>query len=699
MSMSGKSVELTSLCSVYEDYDGRIWLSRLADVKGQELVSPGIVDWSSKYFENRDKLYKNDGPSEVGAIGIWDWTAIPNRDDPTVDYVQTYYNPEIQPVRVAILPSIIQTIEDLVHGLLEGNVRVKPYFCDTFFCFQTMWGHYTGLLLTQAQFEIKDHYVILRDNVYSLPCYSIKTQDIYNWDDKHLRFLRSLQLGEPQGYVSIRNTNDLIRSVIAERMTWPLYKETVGTTKADWRNCKALFDRVCDVSLYELVAAALSCTVEQAKEYVDTFIDRASALLSEGDIDSEVLAQVALHNDALKSQCELALEESWKKEHAKSIAAAELEVEQIRTRATEELHEAQKKLKEIENKRSAADQDKAVILQNIAEGEAKLAGLLAEIEQYEALGNDTIEAVRTKIAAAQTDMASFIADISVFLPQAQHSLLATCPDISNYTAGSPLPGDDIDISESWEDEVSSLIGNLRAEFSVDLDLCGMLAAFLYSAHINNIPLLIAGPCGKEIADVLSASTLGRTADCLAICKDCRNDIVTGDDAPGILVVKNMFHEGWIDTLPQDFARSKKHVLWTHPYAEDLAIEPKGLYNYALPLFSECFVETVSLHDCIPAKRTENFNAYKSADIQPLRLRAINRLGLSGFLLNRLSRILTDAKIIFGKSNCEQDIELLFGLLPLAVLLGRNDLVQEVLENEKTISGAVRAEVKRYIKEE
>ena len=41
--------------------------------------------------------------------------------------------------------------------------------------------------------------------------------------------------------------------------------------------------------------------------------------------------------------------------------------------------------------------------------------------------------------------------------------------------------------------------------NVEPDLATMLAAFLYSAHIHNAPILIAGPCGQDIANALSVS--------------------------------------------------------------------------------------------------------------------------------------------------------------------------------------------------
>ena len=70
-------VEFVSVCRISEDYNGRIWLTRIADINDQQLSVPYKSNRSTTYFENRDRLYRNDGPSQVDTIGVWRWTATP----------------------------------------------------------------------------------------------------------------------------------------------------------------------------------------------------------------------------------------------------------------------------------------------------------------------------------------------------------------------------------------------------------------------------------------------------------------------------------------------------------------------------------------------------------------------------------------------------------------------------------------------
>lgn len=75
--MIDNEVSFTSLCYITVDYEGRIWLNRLADVEDDILHTPFKSERTDNYFENRDRLYRNDGPTALGTVGIWEWTAIP----------------------------------------------------------------------------------------------------------------------------------------------------------------------------------------------------------------------------------------------------------------------------------------------------------------------------------------------------------------------------------------------------------------------------------------------------------------------------------------------------------------------------------------------------------------------------------------------------------------------------------------------
>lgn len=572
--MIDNEVSFTSLCYITVDYEGRIWLNRLADVEDDILHTPFKSERTDNYFENRDRLYRNDGPTALGTVGIWEWTAIPNRDNPVIDYVQSYYVKDYSPVRVVVL--VAKSLDEVVEQLQNGTARTQAYFCDTLFCYEPKWGQFAGVLCRANEFNISDRCAKLSETVYSLPSYTISSGDIYNWDDRNLRFLKTLQVGEPSGYVSIGNTDEVIRTLILERTTWPLFKECIGATKAEWKHCKLLLEKICGESLYDAIVQKLNCTLDQAKQTVDDFVNRADALTKVGDIDVNVLAEIAKNHDELRELCEKAVSVEWHNSHAAEIAKAEAEVS------------------EMEETISIAKKQHSELLAEIATKQGELDRLLAEIAQYESIGKETLVAVRQKIADAQKDIAGFIADISVFLPQSNATLpYGNHPAPWQYSSASGRYSDEdeeIELAESWRNEYDAIYQNLSCALSIEPDFCSMLTAFLYATHINNVPTLIAGPGGQDIAEVLSVSMYANGAGQLTLGDECDLSIVEriseADDS--IVSVQNMFGKGWTDALPQKFTRLKKQIIWTHPYVEDMLIEPKGLYNYMLPVLSECF---------------------------------------------------------------------------------------------------------------
>ena len=681
--MSDNRVSFTSLCYITKDHEGRIWLSRLADVEDGILHTPFKSERTDNYFENRDELYRRDGPTAIGTIGVWEWTAIPNRNNPATDYVESYYVKDYAPVRVVVLGA--KSLNEVVEQLQNGTAHTQDYLCDTFFCYEPRWEQLIGVLCRSSEFKISDQYAKLSETIYSLPSYTISSEDIYNWEDCNLRFLKTLQVGEPSGYVLVGNTDKAIRTLILERFTWPLFK-SIGATKADWRNSKIVLEKICGESLYESVVQKLKCTPDQAKQAVDDFVDRANTLLETGDIDADILAQIAIHHDGLRELCEKAVSEKWHDSHAAEIAKAEAEVS------------------EMEDTISIAKKQYSELLGEITTKQGERDRLLAEIDQYESIGKETQVAVRQKIADAQKDIAGFIADISVVLPQSN----ATLPS-GNHTAlwqyNSATDGrysdEDIELAESWHNEYNAIHQNLSHALSIESDFCSMLTAFLYAIHINNVPILIAGPGGQDIAEVLSVSMYANGAGQLTLGNECDLSMAEriSESADSIVSVQNMFGKGWTDALPQKFTRLKKQIIWTHPYVEDLLIEPKGLYNYMFPMLSECFIGYLPTLEMTPGARAEKFQPYISKGKRSFRTSAFKRLGLSKLLLGQLTRVLSDAKFILDDPNKEKDLELLFGVLPLCVLTGRLDILEDVIESENGISNSVKAEAARYIEKE
>lgn len=700
-------VEFTSLCRVSTDQNGQVWLNRLADVKDGKYVIPDYFEDMSRVFENRDRIFRKDGPSYEDAIGIWTWSAIPNQNNPETDYVQSTFRIDLNPIRVFQVLDAVSD-EQLVEILVAG-VAGRTYDCDTLFVYLQKPGLYRGVLCKKNEFSAVNGTTKLCENVYALPAFDISQGDVF-YIKRHQQFLNSFDLGKSKDYITIGDTSEIIKNLILERLTWPLYKECISGTKKEWRHCKSMLEHICGESLYEAVALNLKCSEGQAKLAVKEFTERAGSLIDAGDIDSDVLSEIIMHHETLKAQCEAMVAEKWKAEHKAEIDAAAAEVESVRKAAETECAAVRKKLQNLERQVQAAEQNKSSVLAEVASAQEKLDGLLTEIEQYEALGKDALQAVRDKIAEAQSDMAGFIAELSVILPQPKAEAKGKTVPLWKYeiAPNDEFDEDEIDVSQNWKEEYAQLCDNLSRTLCVDGVLCDALAAFLYAANFQNEPILIAGPGGREIADALSGSMFAAKSGHLTLGNEFDSEIFEKAQKypDNIIAIHNMFHKGWSSALLQGFAGyPPKHIIWDHPYVEDLTIEPKDLYNYALPLLSECFVADLPqnrppfANPNIYAKRAESFKAYHAGKKKPLRLAAWKRLKLNKMVLNRMERVLSDVKQIMDQEAYAKDIEILFGILPMAVLTGKREILKDLLEEEKGISREVRAEIERYIEEE
>lgn len=493
--------------------------------------------------------------------------------------------------------------------------------------------------------------------------------------------------------------------MLLQRMSWPVFKAQ-GISKSDWQKFKQFLSEIPRDSILEKLSEMYDMSPQEAQACVESFLQTVENYVHAEDVDSTLIVQMLDNHKGLKQTCDEFAYKKWCGEHKVETEKAKEEVVAIRAKAEQEAVAAKQRLLDIEKSISSAEAKRNNILSEITTAQSRLDQLHTEIEQYEALGKDTLAAVRQKISDAQKDMAGFIADLSVILPQS-NSPATPGKRVTNWQYSGATDWlyseDDINLADNWEDELYTISHNLVHSAKVENELCSMLAAFIYAAHINNVPLLIAGPGGHDMADALSASIYTSGAGQLTLCNECDYDVadeVAKYDEP-VVSVQNMFGKGWADVLPQAFSTLGKHIIWTHPYVEDLAIEPKGLYNYMLPVLSECFVGIGAFPATIPTpgKRADGFKGYSHKKKQPLRIAAFKRLGLSKLLTQQLEIVLTDAKAIMDNPAKDKDMEVLFGMLPLCVLTGRVDILKDVIETESGISNSVQAEVARYIEEE
>lgn len=690
-----------SLCRVNRpDKNSDIWLKRLADIVDKQIVKVEFDESKEMIFDNRMFIFRKDGPKESDFVGLWRWnerqsesgrwladaTYIGNQAPIEIYVFNTFTDIEqlIQSLRVgAQIPVYLSN--KVLFAVTEDNL-IKGVLCDLSNCY--------------TQKNDVDISIQLKNNVFSLPYFEININDTIKLSHRRLFYSR-ITLENPVKRLPTYSTNDFIKQMFIQRLNWPIFKAE-GISKNDWRKVIHLLKDIPNESMVQRFSDEFCISYQEAQDCIDSFLQTVEQHIDVEDVDSGLIVKMLENHKGLKESCDKIAYQKWIKDHNAEIAIAQEEVDEIRKKGKAEFEESEQRLSAVKKAIVEAEKEHDNVSSQIEQANARLEELQVEIDRYKALGEDTVTAVRQRIAESQKDIAGFIADLSMFLPQTGNTISGNQSNnwqficATNYTSS-----DDIEVAGNWNDEINLISQNLSYSFGIRTELCEMLSAFLYSSYINQLPLLVIGPGGQEVAECLSFSLFGKGSGKLIIGKGINYDIITAlnDSDESVVSINNMFGEGWNDELPQMIGKSDKQILWIHPYAEDMLIEPKGLYNYMFPVFSEIFIETISDIEWFSGARADDFLAFTAKRKEPLSITSFKQLGISKLLLNRIETVLSDAKAIMDNANHNKDLEILFGLLPLTVLTEKTEVLKETIEIESGISEYVKEIASRYYTEE
>lgn len=673
----------TFLCIVIKPSD-RQQIRRIAKVTAQ-----GILPFlEGEYADSiRESTFYDRGDFKEGEIGVWKWVLEENFRKQNEVWYSTERLERYRPIRVCTL-NTVNNDEELIRCLQEG-IDESKYDCDTIFVYQKNANEYRGVFCRQEDLKEASGRMSISTDIYSLPLYELQCSDVLRvyFDHQTLHFYEKFSLGNPIKYLFVSDPRKCVKDMLLKRLSWKVFKKTMGDgSKKEWSTCKSLIERLADKNLSEVISNKLHCTLEEADSYVEEFKDHIAYEIARGDIEEELVLRVAKKNDDYRSMCEKNISDQWKKEHKKDIDDANEDLKKLR----DEVVIAQGKLEQVER--------------NLKESRA-------EVERNGKLNDKLIQDIRNKLASAQEDLSGFFADVSLYTPFLQTQQNSSVKNAWSYTS-TPIDVRNFELNASWQDEYRTIGDNLRRDDLpfVSESLYDELAAFLYAAHLQRVPLFLLGPCGEEIATALSLALYGEPVGCLALGDGNRSELYNyiEQQQEQVVVIKNMFSQGWTDELLLLMLKSEKYIFWTHPYVEEMMIEPRGIYNYGLPLLTELFLENFPSDDWFHGKRADDFDELQiETELKKLSLRTIKDLNLSPFLYNRLERVISEAKIIskyaedisFNKKVNETDMEILFGVLPFAILLGKNELLTELLDsNGAAMSSQVKHIIHRYVEE-
>lgn len=379
-----------SVCQIFCDhYSGQIWLSRLADISNGEISRFVRDETQPYYFGNRDRLFWRDGPREEGTIGVWRWNAVPNKTDPSTDYVTTSFSKNIRLTQIIDLPDC-KTIKEITDYLLANSIPIQATK-KLFFALAEANGKIAGLLCNENDFDYINGEAKLKSSIYTLPQFIINASDIITLAGRS--FYHATNLGAPQDIYQLRSPLSVVKDVVVARATNATLRLS-GLSKREAQHCQGFLKELPILELAAEVAEAYECSLEEATEYVSSFVGSAISYLEGTDVDTETLARAVTRAPELQTRCKEILEAEWKAENEARIHEAQDHLSELIRRAEE---------MQAEYETTAA---KHLLMTE------DLTRIQNSIDEQRNLASSVEERVAKRISEARADAAAFISEVA-----------------------------------------------------------------------------------------------------------------------------------------------------------------------------------------------------------------------------------------------------------------------------------------------
>ena len=670
-----------SLCEVSEpDYTGQVWLNRLADIRKNGTIEVFYEDVNMpKYFGNRSRIFFKDGPNEAGTIGVWNWKSIPNNNDPSRDYVTSEFNSAVEPIEIIVIQEC-KTDKELIEKIKAG-VDVEITSRRVVFAAYLSKAQYVGVLCRYSDLEQVGRLTKLNKKVISLPKYDISGRDLTHLSNGKT-YYRSISIGIPSEVVNVKDPMDIVKTVILARNSWQMFKQQ-GKTRGEWKSIRDFLDGLDTTNILDDIIASANCSHSEAIKMLNDFIEYAQNYIDGTSIEDNILAAVIVSNPELMQRCKTLIRDEWIAENKASVDEANAQLDGLRC----QIKDVQEHIKK---QKAEAEKELAAVKEKHDGLNAELQTLSEGISEKKKLAADVEVAVAQRIHQAQNNAADFIATLA-FAPKAtldvpeniaalsKLKVKTHTEDTGRYVSGTELNSDDLEIASTWMDMLSTISSEL-IEAGVASKLSLPLAAYMYAAYITKSPLLMVGPNANAIADAFSGAVFGKSAGTLECTENYNSRSVEDCHSSEDLVVKivNAFSSNWIGRLPDITSKEDKFYIAVHPYSEDLQIEPKSLYSYMLPVFTELFVEKKATGYILGGCCGRNYKEFNSVTISKCHNKILAEMHTSLMVRTRIQTLLSYMHSMLNDQNPDYDV--IFALLPYAYATMQTPLILNAVQD-------------------
>lgn len=678
-----------SLCIVKSNSDGQKYLIRCADLNPdgnyyifyQNESLPSI-------FSNRIKIFCKNTSLDDGSYGIWNWEAKPNEKDASRDFVLSDYNDNLSPIEVVKI-SEISSLDELVAQVRSG-IDYQVHSRRVMFTFYNFNGQCVGVLCKNKDLSLLNGKITFNEACFEVPVYEFSDKDIIHLNDGN-SFYGKAFAGIPRKLYQLKSKLDIAKSVVLSSISWNTYKKK-GLIKTDYKLFRSFIDEIPVEDITSKIAIACHCSLLDAKELLNQLMEVIWQYIDCESLEDKILLSAIYANTELQEKTKELLRTDWETENKQLLAEGQKKLALLQ----EKIESIKSKLTEVEE---------SYLKTKL--GEEQLDSIISEKKK---LAEDVEAAVAERIQKARQNAADFIANMA-FVSGPTINLAASetvaanealaYQSISTYKISSL--SDNLvspELHHSWSDVINTAIFELGETGVAEKHRSG-LAAFLCAAYIEKQPIMLVGPNAIDIAKVFGAVVAGNKYGTLCCAGSYSGNIIKeiGNDGENIVIINNLFTSEWMNRIPEIFSKKDIFYIVTHPYPEDIQVEPKSLYGFMLPLFTEFFVDEKATGEYDGGYFAEDFEAYTPSKVARKELNALSNLKLSNLIKNRINCIIATMHDIYPELT--EDEEFLFGVLPIAYAsLAINELKEVLADSHKgiTISSSLKRDLQYVLGE-
>lgn len=677
------SNETVSLCGVISTYTGQKRLIRYADLShnGHYHIfrkNKGIPS----YFSNRDTIFYKDGPSNDGFYGVWTWSATPSIKDPSKDHITSRYNMDLDAIEVITITEV-STLDDLVNQLKSG-IEHQSHSRRVMFSFYVSKSQYIGILCNAKDINTVNKKVTFAKDCVVVPVYEFSGGDIIRLDNG-LSFYRNVFAGLPSKLCHIKSPLEIVKDIVFSSISWSAYK-TRGVTRAEYKTLKNIIGSIPVDDIVCRISTVCCCSKPAAKSLLKEFLNIVWEYIDGNSLEDKIILSAISASTELQSRIKSLIRTDWELENKSLLDDAQKKLDSLNTElktTTAHLVKAQEALDKIKSEKE------------------RLTDIIIEKEK---LAEEVEKSVSEKIQKARENVADFIANMAFISGQQMQVAVTEIPTAVEFSSEPAVPPyhtfpafedlNDLTAHHSWENVIDTVAFEL-GEAGVTEQYRSGLAAFLCSAFIEKQPLLLVGPNAIDIVQAFSASVTAHKHGMLCCEGNYTNQVVAkiGSNDEDIVIINNLLASGWMNRLPEILSQKNIFYIATHPYAEDIQVEPHSLYEFMLPLFTEFFVDKKATNKYYGGYFADDFKPYSAPKGIHKDLKALSKFALSPFVKKRISTLVNIMRGIYPSTT--MDDVFLFAVLPIAYAsLGINELAETIADSQKGIT--ISANLKRNL---